>query len=348
MAGGKKRNLFVQAVAVVVLAALCLLFVPPQAAPNEMRENADEPGEWGLGEADEVEAYFCPEEKCEEILAAKIKEAKESVHCAFYDLDLGSVIGEFAKAAERGIAVGIVADNGIEGSEEISVLAENALVRFDKSDSDYMHNKFCVFDKKTVLAGSFNPTFNGAYRNNNNFLIIENRELAGNFENEFLEMWGGEFSKSSPQNTVNDLGSGYEVVFCPEDNCGGKIVEYIGKAVSKIDCMFFSFTHDAVAEAMNRADERGVEVRVVFEKSQNSQYSAYHKLNDGVGKAVDKNPYNMHNKFCIFDGEIVMAGSMNPSKHSDNDNDESVVFVRNREIAGEYGEYFLGKWNEWS
>ena len=56
----------------------------------------------------------------------------------------------------------------------------------------------------------------------------------------------------------------------------------------------------------------------------------------------------MHNKFCVFDEEIVMTGSMNPSKHSQNDNDESILFVRNKELAEEYYDYFYGKWTEWS
>ncbi len=349
MAWRRKGSIIVRvAAAAIVLAGLGLFFAPAQITPAEGYGGAGGFGEGGLSEAAGAEAHFCPEEDCEGLLASEIENAGDSVHCAFYDLGLERVVNAFGDASERGVDAGIVADSGIRGAGKIAALESKGIIRFDESSSDYMHNKFCVFDGKKVLVGSFNPTFNGAYRNNNNFLVIENRKVAENFEREFNEMWQGKFSGSSPKETVNDFESGYEVVFCPEDGCGDKLIEYVGKARFRIDCMFFSFTHDAVAEAMNEANEQGVGVRVVFEKRQNSKYSAYHKLDEGIEKLVDGNPYNMHNKFCVFDNEIVMAGSMNPSKHSDNDNDESVVFLRNKEIAKEYGEYFLGKWNEWS
>ena len=46
--------------------------------------------------------FFCPEQDCEGELFKVINSAKESVHCAFYDLDLERVVNVFCSKTFRG------------------------------------------------------------------------------------------------------------------------------------------------------------------------------------------------------------------------------------------------------
>lgn len=295
---------------------------------------------------------FCPEQDCEKNFLDLVNSAKESIHCAVYDVLLDSVKDAFIKAKLNGIDVKIVSDD-VQAESSDSVIPElknNGLAKTDKSKSAYMHDKFCVIDGNKTWVGSTNLTFNDTQKNNNNFIIIENKALSANFEREFNEMWQGNFGLFSPTNTENDLNSGYEVFFCPEDKCENQITRYVGNAKKSVDCMFFVLTLDEANQAFLGAAERGVRQRFVFEESQIQDYSSYWQLKDqnNITAILDKNPFNMHNKFCVIDNEIVWTGSMNPSKKSTQENDESIIFIKNNEVAKAYSDYFEGKWLEWS
>ena len=56
----------------------------------------------------------------------------------------------------------------------------------------------------------------------------------------------------------------------------------------------------------------------------------------------------MHHKVFIIDNETVITGSYNPTKHANEKNDENILVIHGREIAGEYVQEFLDLWGEWS
>src|SRR3989338_2098499 len=102
-------------------------------------------------------------------------------------------------------------------------------VRLD-NNNQLMHDKFCVIDKRRIVTGSFNLTNNDNSRNNNNIIIIESRILAENYEEEFDELWDGEFGKGgSVKNPMVKLnGVLIENYFCPED-CSLELSSTISK-----------------------------------------------------------------------------------------------------------------------
>ncbi len=48
-----------------------------------------------------------------------------------------------------------------------------------------MHHKVLIIDEETVITGSFNPTKNGDEGNDENVLIIHDKEIAKKFLGEF-------------------------------------------------------------------------------------------------------------------------------------------------------------------
>ena len=137
------------------------------------------------------------------------------------------------------------------------------------------------------------------------------------------------------------LADAYEVYFCPEDGCSSRIIRQIDQAQSCIYVAIYSFTLDPVADALIRARNRGVEVKVVMEESQVGRGSEYWRLrNAGIDVRLDENPDYMHNKFAVIDGKIVITGSFNWSGHADEANDENLLIVHSEELAGKYEEEF--------
>ena len=105
------------------------------------------------------EVYFCPAEDCGSVFEKNIEMANSSVHCALYDINLKNIIRVLSNRSSS-IDVRIVMDSSNQKSQ-----IKGDAVRAD-NDNQLMHNKFCVIDGYTVLTGSFNPTDNDNYKNN--------------------------------------------------------------------------------------------------------------------------------------------------------------------------------------
>jgi len=273
--------------------------------------------------------FFCPQDDCEGELFKVINSAKESVHCAFYDFDLERIVNVLNKKSKN-IDVKLVVDDA-------NFYNVNYL-KFARKDSSYglMHNKFCIIDNKIVLTGSFNPTENGAYKNNNNLIIIESFYLSKNYEDEFSELWDSEFRKGNnviyPEFYLNN--KKIRNYFCPEDNCAYHVAEEIKKAKNSIYFMTFSFTNDRIANAIILKHYQGLDIKAVFEARQVSKYSKFNLLEyQGIDVRKDNNKANMHHKVFIIDNKTVITGSLNPTEGADKRNDENILIMHDKNIA---------------
>jgi len=282
-----------------------------------------------------ISVYFCPEDDCEQVLIDVIDSASEFVHCAFFDIDLKELIKTIGDKSHD-VEVKLVVDNEYYG--EIT----GPGVRKDTS-SQLSHNKFCVVDGKIITSGSMNPTDNGADKNNNNLLVVYSRYLAMNYEDEFRELWKGDFGEGDfvdyPVIYLDD--HKVENYFCPEDNCAEQIIEEISLAEKSVYFMTFSFTNEDIADALLFND--GADIKGLFEKrGSGSEYSQYGRLRDfGLDVRLDTNGFTMHHKVFIIDNRTVITGSMNPTGAGDYKNDENVLIIHDESVAEQYVEEFL-------
>lgn len=123
------------------------------------------------------------------------------------------------------------------------------------------------------------------------------------------------------------------------------MIRHVNQARSHVYVAMYSFTLDPIADALVRARERGVDVRVVVEKSQLGRGSEYERLRRaGVDVRLDRNPASMHNKFAVIDGAVVMTGSMNWSMRGSKRNDENLLIIYSKELAEKYAEEFFEIW----
>lgn len=137
------------------------------------------------------------------------------------------------------------------------------------------------------------------------------------------------------------------VYFSPNGGCESAVVTWIGRANSTVHVLIYSFTLDTIGDALIRAHQRGVEVQVLFEKSQINQYSEYDRLrNAGINVRNDTNPELMHDKVMIVDSSIVLTGSFNWSISAQENNNENLVVISSRPVANGFEIDFQMIWNE--
>ena len=137
------------------------------------------------------------------------------------------------------------------------------------------------------------------------------------------------------------------VYFSPKGECEKQVIYWIERANSTIHVLIYSFTLDSISDAIINAHDRGIEVMVVFEKSQISQYSEYQKLRAaGVPCRNDTNPNLMHHKVMIVDGILVLTGSFNWSKSAQENNNENLIVIQSTHIASIYEADFQKIWTE--
>jgi phosphatidylserine/phosphatidylglycerophosphate/cardiolipin synthase-like enzyme len=228
--------------------------------------------------------------------------------------------------------------------EHVKILLNNIRFRND-TNPNYMHNKFCIIDDNIVTTGSFNPTDNDAYKNNNNLVIVKSKNLASNYNEEFKEMWSGTFGKGiKTTNTEVIIKNNITLVslFCPDDHCSENIANALEKANESIYFMSFSFTDPLIANALVNMHKKNITIAGIIENNQaNVQESRYnflifHKIN----LSLDQNKYFMHHKVFIIDSKIVVTGSMNPTNSGNLRNDENVLIIYDEDIAEKFVKEF--------
>lgn len=281
-------------------------------------------------------------------LVEAIDGAFASVDLAIYELNLFSIRDALMRAQRRGLAVRVVMDNSRLDADEVQDLIAVGIQVVGDDSLGLMHNKFTILDRHEVWTGSMNLTVTDAYLNNNNLLRLRSESLAEDYLVEFEEMFtASRFGASSPSNTpdpsITVEGTPIQVCFAPEDSCLGLILEQVRQARSSINFLAFSFTSDALADALLAAQARGVKVSGVMETEQvkSNEGGEYERLDTaGLDVRLDGNPRNMHHKVIIIDGRLVVMGSYNFSRSAETRNDENVLVIENLDIARAYATEF--------
>ena len=124
-------------------------------------------------------------------------------------------------------------------------------------------------------------------------------------------------------NNVKATGS-IEVAFSPNGGGAAMIIKAIGEAKKSIKVQAYSFTNADIAKALVDAKKRGVEVRIVLDKSQETEKysSATFFANAGLPVRIDDDFAIAHSKVMILDDEHVITGSFNFTKAAEEKNGE--------------------------
>lgn len=129
-----------------------------------------------------------------------------------------------------------------------------------------------------------------------------------------------------------------DVCFSPEGNCQPIILKLINNAKTKILVQSYSFTSKNIANALIKVHQRGVKVKLLFDRSQlTARHSQIHKMKgNGIECIVDSVPGISHNKVIIIDKDIVLTGSYNWTNAAESRNAENLLIIKNRPTAQIY------------
>jgi phosphatidylserine/phosphatidylglycerophosphate/cardiolipin synthase-like enzyme len=127
------------------------------------------------------------------------------------------------------------------------------------------------------------------------------------------------------------------------------LIKTLDGAKSRIDAAVYAITHPAVVEALIRARERGLPVRLITDAEQTknpSQAAVMNRLKAaGVRVKVNTHPGLMHLKAAVIDGRTAAFGSYNWTTAADRQNDEVLAVYECQEAARAFEAEFERLWS---
>lgn len=124
------------------------------------------------------------------------------------------------------------------------------------------------------------------------------------------------------------------------------LVAALNGAQKTVDVQMYVFTAGELKQALADAVKRGATVRVILEPRVDSNLATAQELRAaGVQVRWASTEFaNTHSKLAIIDGEHVLVGSINWSKHALYQNREAEVLVSDARIAQEFEAVFQEDW----
>jgi len=139
--------------------------------------------------------------------------------------------------------------------------------------------------------------------------------------------------------TLSLTGAQAIVAFSPNGDSTNVIVKAIDDARSQILVQAYGFTSTPIIKALVDAKERGVDVRVILDKSNESRrysgatYLSHHR----IPVWIDDSVAIAHNKVMVIDANSVITGSFNFTAAAQNRNAENVLLITHAPaLAKEY------------
>ncbi len=301
----------------------------------------------------------CSSDICKEILH-NINRAQKTIDIAIYGYSTVPDIENALKAAlKRGVRIRLVYDMDSKGGNIYEntfaltkLLSDNSSDLISPEAGAIMHNKFYIFDDQILITGSSNLSHTDMSGfNTNSIVVINSSEAASIYKREFEQMYRGNFhnlKSRTAESSVNLSGTKLKIFFSPQDKAlQNAVIPLADKAQKYIYIPTFLITDTKTTEALIRAKNRGVDVKIIIDALNASAKYSKHSLLRKSGILVKTENYagKMHSKSMIVDDKYTVIGSMNFSYSGENKNDENMVIIENREIAGFYKKFFLYQWN---
>ena len=134
------------------------------------------------------------------------------------------------------------------------------------------------------------------------------------------------------------------VYYSPKGGCQDAVVREVNKARREVLVMAYSFTNDAITNALVEAKKRGLTVDILLDHSnEKEQYSELQVfLKHGLDPHIDADHPIAHNKIIIIDKRTVITGSFNFTNQAEHENAENLLVIKGHpELPGHYRENFF-------
>ena len=137
------------------------------------------------------------------------------------------------------------------------------------------------------------------------------------------------------------------VAFTPPSGGGQVIVKANDDSREEVLVQAYGFTHNAIAQALLRAQQRGVKVHVLLDQksSQTNRYVIDLFRDAALSVKFDGAHAIAHNKVMVIDASVVVTGSYNFTNSADSRNAENILVLRSSELARRYRENWQTHWS---
>lgn len=133
------------------------------------------------------------------------------------------------------------------------------------------------------------------------------------------------------------------VHFSPKGGCGQAIVDAINASTKQILVMAYSFTYDPIVKALMNAHDRGVDVEMLFDRSNEAELRSDMPrcMEKGLKVLVDGEHAIAHNKLMIIDQKVIITGSFNFTRQAEDANAENLLIIRHdKKLVEKYLQYY--------
>lgn len=304
-------------------------------------------------------------------IAAYINRAKFTLDIAVYnttsngtDIIKNKILTAVNNAYARGVIVRWVFDSS--SSNTGLQYLNSAIPKIGSpTSSSYgiMHNKFIVIDVNSanaddafVISGSYNFSVQQTNTDYNNIIVIQNKDVATAYYNEFNKFWGGtantpnlatstfgKYKTTSAAHYFNVNGTQVQVHFSPKDTCAKYLKNVIASADNDLTFGIYTFTDNAIATPILNKFNVGVTVRGIMDVFSQS-YTPYTTLSTPLGSNLVNYTGTgiYHNKVMIADAlkgnsdAQIQTGSFNWSTSAQTVNDENILILHDSVVANMY------------
>ncbi len=128
------------------------------------------------------------------------------------------------------------------------------------------------------------------------------------------------------------------VYFTPPVGAAAAIVRTIDASEREVLVQAYGFTHNAIAQALVRAHQRGVRVYVLLDKKseKTNRYVIDMLTQAQVDLRYDGKHAIAHNKVMVIDESVVITGSFNFTNSAETRNAENLLLLKSGELARRY------------
>lgn len=141
-----------------------------------------------------------------------------------------------------------------------------------------------------------------------------------------------------------------ETIFSPEGSIKESLLKEVDSTTSTLELAIHDVTSFDLAQAIVKAKQRGVKVRIIADsiqaKAKSSRITFLIKQGIPVKVLGGKGKGVMNHRFAIFDGKKVLTGSFDWSEGSEKWNYENVLIIRDSEVMASYQREFDRLWRE--
>ena len=236
--------------------------------------------------------------------------ATQSIHVWMYAVTDSLLLHQLQKKATQGIKISVHYDKK-GGTQTLPASLHPQAVKC----KGLMHRKIVVIDDATVFIGSANMTTPSLQLHDNLTVGIYNPEMAA-----FLQ---------SPTSNTFRFREGL-LWLLPDKNGALEIEHKLDAATSSIFIAMFTFTHNKLVDALIRAKERGVDVKLAIDRytARGASKKAIQRLSQAnIEIFYSSGLPLLHHKWAYIDEKELILGSTNWTESAFNKNQDVLLFL---------------------